>query len=527
MAIRLQGFGGEIPKTEPHYLPETAASAVLNAALDRGSLTAFRQASAQSHLFGSNMAGIYLHNASWMGWDHDVDVVPGPVAQDRLYITHSNAPPTIWTSGTGEFPLRLPNPTTKPTVALVGALDETLAETVIYAFTWVTSLGEESGPSPLSDPLQWSPGRSVNITSLPITAPVAGRQINGKRIYRALTSASGATELLYVGQTTVAASSWVHNPATNPDAEAITTKEFDPAPDNLRGLTAMPGGMMAGFAGKELYFCEPYQPHAWPGAYVLTTNDTIIGLAAFGTTLAVLTTGVPYLVQGMHPDQMAMSKMEQPFPCMSKRSIVDMGYAAIYASTDGLVQVSESGAQLMSAQLWTREQWRAMLPTTMMAARFGSRYGFTWATPVADDRQITLVDAGEGGASVLRADYEPYAFHTHVESGQTFFLASNLRTVRAFDDPALPRMTYLWRGRPLRFEHDMGFGAIRIDADMSDGATMACRLYADDAEVALVTTANVPVRLPAGKARAWQVQVTGTARVFRVVVARTLRELNG
>ena len=77
-------------------------------------------------------------------------------------------------------------------------------------------------------------------------------------------------------------------------------------------------------------------------------NDTIIGLAAFGTTLAVMTTGQPYLLQGMHPEQMAMTKMEQPFPCLSKQGIVDMGYSAIYPSTDGLVMVSEQGAQLLT-----------------------------------------------------------------------------------------------------------------------------------------------------------------------------------
>lgn len=527
MTIRLQGFGGEIPRTDPFYLPQTAAAEAMNAAMRGGSLTPFRQSTAQEHLFPSSRQSIYLHGVEWLGWSHDTDVVPGPVATDRLYISHGSGQPTMWISG-NEVPLRLPLPSTAPTIARTGTLDPETAEYVRYAFTWVTSLGEESGPSPLSNMVQWSPGNGIDVTGLPTTPPVADRFISGKRIYRSVTSTSGITDLYYVGEVAVPAASWAHNMATDPPAEPIPTKDFRPVPINLRGLTALPNGMMAGFAGKEVYFCEPYQPHAWPDAYRQTVNDTIIGLAAFGTTLAVLTTGQPYILQGMHPEQMAMQKVEVPFPCMSKLGIVDLGYSAVYPSTDGLVAVSESGAQLISKGLWTREQWQAMQPTTMVAARFGDLYGFTFTPPSGGlNKHVILLDPQSPDTGIMRSSIQPRSIYTHIESGQTYFLAAGGQTVRAFDSPAEEKHNYRWRSKPIRLDYPTSYGAIRIDTDGNPDETVEARVYADGSLIRTVTRANRDERLPSGAWQTWQIELYGTATVIRATIAKTFLELNG
>ena len=523
--IVLQQFSGEVPRVDPFYLPDAAASDAMNAQMLRGTLAPFRALGAEEHTFGAAMTAIYLHNAEWLGWNHDVDVVPGPVAQDRLYITHGNAQPTLWNDGT-EIPLRLPNPTTRPIIARTGDLDTDNAESVVYAYTWVTSLGEESGPSPLSNRVLWSPDNNITLSSMPATPPIAGRLITKKRIYRAVTGASGVVDLYFVAEINLTDITFIHDLDTHPIAEALATKEFDPAPNNLRGLTAMPNGMMAGFAGKEVFFCEPYQPHAWPEAYKLAVNDTIIGLAAFGTTLAVLTTGQPYIVQGMHPESMAMQKMEQPFPCMAKRAIVDMGYSAIYPSTDGLVSVSENGAQLMTKALWTRDQWLAMQPTTMIAGRVGNLYAFSY-TPLAGggSRHVVLLDPS-GEQAVLRSDEVVQAFYTHVESGKTFVLGSDRTAVRELHPRDTAKKTMRWRSKEYRLGHPTSFGAIRIETDDAAGETAQARIYANGELLHTVEQLNATARLPPGTYRNWQIEIAGNATVLRVVMASSIVELN-
>lgn len=524
--IRLRGFAGEIPATEAFYLPESAAASVLNASNQTGSLTPLRGATMQEYLFGADRLSIYLHGSTWLGWDHETDAAPGPVATDRLYITHDNGPPTMRANGT-EMPLRIPAPTTAPSIALNGTLDTAQAEQICYVYTWVSSLGEESQPSPLSNFIMWSPGSTVTLSSMPVTPPVANRLISGKRVYRALTSESGATDLYFVAQIAATAATYTHNLATAPIADAITTKDFDPPPDNLRGLTVLPNGMMAGFAGKELYFSEPFQPHAWPLKYNQTLNDTIIGLVAFGTTLAVLTTGLPMIIQGMHPEQMASAKMEQPFPCVSKAGIVDMGYSAVYPSTDGLVAVSEGSAQLISGKIWTRQQWQALQPTTIRAARFGRFYGFTF-TPPTGDPQLLLIDPAQPDAGLLRSDEVMTAMYTHLESGKTFFLAANRRTVRAFDDPGVAKKSYTWRSKPFRLPTEVCPGAIRVDTNAADGGTVEVKVYGGGQLLRTLTTPNSNERMPGGQAYTdWQVEISGTATVINLAIARTFLELAG
>lgn len=519
--IELRGFAGEIPKMPAHYLPDTHAAFSEGAALDKGSLTAFRE-SDERHETPSAAETIYLHGAEWLSWDTDTDVVPGPVATDRLYITRSGAAPLMRVEGV-DRPLALPNPTVRPTAIVTGTVDAAEAVAVVYAWTWVTSLGEESAPSPVSPQILWSAGCTVTVGGMPSTIP-SNRLVSGKRIYRSETSATGATELFFVAEVPAANVSYVHDPELAPIQEAIATTGFRPVPSNLEGLTAMPNGIMAGFRGKELWFCEPYQPHAWPLKYVLTTNDFIVGLAAFGSSLAVLTNGAPYVVQGLHPEAMSMDKIEGGLPCVAKRSIVDMGYSAIYASPDGLVSINSSGAQLISEALWTAEEWNDLQPLNIRAARYGKRYAFLHLIDGDPNRRLAMVDTSGAQPYLVRAVEAGRSLYTHPRTGGLFILASGGRRVFAFNPKAGARKPYVWKSKLFRTLDSQSFGAVQVDTEGA-GGTLTTIIYADGAELHRSTVRDRPFRLPAGTARSWQIELRGTAEVIRVRMARTIAEL--
>ena len=519
--IALRGFAGETPKVPPHYLPETHAASSINAALETGDLSSLRSSSLRQAL-SSEADSIYLHGADWLSWAADADAVPGPVATDRLYITRSGAAPVMRVDGV-ERPLALPTPTVAPSVTLTGTLDNETAGTFVYAWTWVTSLGEETSNSPLSPPIKWSDGCIVTVGGMPSTIP-PNRLITGKRIYRSETSATGETELFFVAEIPAANVSYVHDPAVAPIQEAIRTKDFEPVPANLEGLTALPNGIMAGFRGKELRFCEPYQPHAWPSAYALNTNDFIVGLAAFGTSLAVLTTGMPYVVQGLHPESMSMEKIEQPLPCVSKRSIVDMGYAAIYASPDGLVQIGTQGASLVSQNLWTQRQWTQIEPHNIRAARYGARYAFVSSASSTLGRRIAMVDTTGAQPFLVRSDDEARALFSHDRSGKLFFLTVDGQEIREFNPTNGSLKTYTWKSKPFRVTESQSFGIAIVDTGAATG-TVTCIIYADGAEFYRSSVRDKPFRLPAGRGKEWQIELTGTAPVVQVRMARIIAEL--
>lgn len=519
--IDLRGFAGEIPKMPDHYLPDTHAVSSEGAALDRGSLTGFRE-SVERHETPAVAETVYLHGGDWLSWATDADAVPGPVATDRLYVTRAGAAPIMRVDG-AEYPLALPTPTVRPTVAITGTVNASEAVYVAYGYTWVTSLGEETAISPISPPILWSDGVTVTVGGMPSAFPT-GRLVNGKRIYRTETSATGATELFFVAQVPAANVSYVHNPATAPNQEPIATEGFGPVPTNLQGLTAMPNGIMAGFRGKEVWFCEPFQPHAWPLKYVLTTNDFIVGLAAFGSSLAVLTTGAPYVIQGLHPEAMSMDKIEGGLPCVAKKSIVDMGYAAIYASPDGLVQINSSGAQLISQGLWTPADWFKMQPFNIRAARHGQRYAFLYLPQGQSTRKLALVDTTGAQPFLVRASDTGRSLFTHPATGDLYILEAPGRKVLRFDPDAGAVQPYAWKSKPFRTLDSQTFGAVQVDTDGA-GGTLTTIIHADGAELHRSTARDRPFRLPDGAAKSWQIELQGTAEVVRVRMARTLQEL--
>ena len=519
--LTFESFNGEMPKLDEHYLPEGYAVTARNVRLSSGSLRALR-AGNQLHEFPANGNDDFTyHDGVWLGFNHDIDAAPGPVDDNRLYVTHSGAPPQLYRDGAW-YPLALPNPTVPPAPARTGTLNNETAVAVAYCFTWVTSLGEESGPSPVSASTLFSTGTTITLT-MPAGGNANGRPVAHKRIYRSLTSTSGTTDFYLIAQVPAADTSFADIHGAYPEMEAMTVKDFDPPPAGMQGLVAMPNGMMAAFSGKELLFSEPWQPHAWPGAYALTTNTFIVGLCAIGTSLAVMTRGNPYIVQGLAPDAMAMQKVESPYPCLAKRSIVDMGYAAVYASPVGLVEISESGARVISSSIWTKDEWGILSPSTMRAARFGDAYVFSCVQQGQTVRKTYIVNLSGETPALSQCDLEVRAFFTDAEQNRTFFLDADGRNVLRFDagDP----LTYTWRSKQYRFGTPEALGALRIETPRGATGAVSVMVFADGELKHTVSAVDEIRRLPDGEHRDWQFVLTGTREVLRVSVAQTPMEV--
>lgn len=580
--LTFQQFDGELPRAAPHLLPDGMAVVASNVRLGSGVLRPLRDASQVYAFAGPGNITAVLHAGNWIGWDHDADAATGPVADDRLYVTHSNARPELLTGGTW-VPLALPNPTLAPTVTLSGTVNEDLAEEVVYAFTWVTALGEESGPSPVSARFKFSDGVTLTLSAMPTTTTISGRPVAKKRIYRSQTSASGVTDLYFIAEIPAATAGFVDVHGANPIAEAITTKDFDPPPDTMKGLVPISGGMMAAFDGKELLLCEPYQPHAWPGKYALTCAVPIVGLCAIGISIAVLTAGAPYIVQGISPDAMTLTKVDSPYPCVAKRSIVDMGYAAIYASPVGLVALTETGGRVLTTDIWTTEEWAALNPSSIDAGRFGEAYVFSFLAVGATTRRVAILNLNGDKPTLVHVDIPAMGFWNDPETNSVFFLDQTGATVRQFDG-GFP-ISYVWRSKPYRFPSPVSFSAIKLETPDSAvplyydalsiigqtaetiGLRNATVVDEDDDTVTIDIDDNLIVssddesitldlavgadpyvltifadgqvkraidnkagsiqRIPSGKHREWQIEITGTAEVLNVTLAQTVQELLG
>lgn len=517
MKITLQGFGGTLPKVEPRYLPDQAAVVASKVRLDRGHLEPAREP-VTVDTSGGPVDSFYVSPpdvgvATLFFAAADVDVVSAPIATKTLYLTGNTAVPQKYFAGSFTD-LAWPAPVAAPTATITaGVIDPNTQQTTYFAYTLLRG-DEESAPSPLSVAIDTSPNQTVSIGGLPVTHP--------KRIYRSVTSFSGATELYFVAQVSLPAASFSHTLASSPLGEPIPSTDFDVPPSTMLGIIALPNGIMAGFDGREVCFSEPYIPHAWPEKYRLSTQDKIIGLVSFGTSVAVLTEGTPYIIQGLHPDSMAMARLESTAPCVAKRGIVDVGYAALFPSTDGLMQISASGVQNITEGIFTRSQWQALNPETIVAAQFRGGYAFLhdagFAYPALkmiskDTVAPSLIDFGN---TYRHLQFEPY-------SGRLLTLHANGLHVQSIDDDSALPSDMAWKSKPFRIPSPMPFGVIYVDAEPPATGTPSfkCYVYADGVNVAAVGMApNKIERLatPTTLASIWEVQIEGNYTITRVIL---------
>jgi hypothetical protein len=190
--------------------------------------------------------------------------------------------------------------------------------------------------------------------------------------------------------------------------ELVSTNWFPP-PTNLQGMVALPNGVFAGWKNNEVWFCQPYQPHAWPPGFVITTDFPVVGLGVMNGALAVLTNTVPYVILGSQPSNMAALKCDKPHPCLSRGSILSGDAAVTYMSPNGLIQVTASGQCINTTDLWfTRERWQQLTPQKYTrAVELASSYfcfGSTSPLGTATDNSV----AQQGFTIELAADAQNF-----------------------------------------------------------------------------------------------------------------------
>lgn len=486
--LKLIGFVGENPKITPRLLGNSSAQLAYNVRLDDGALTPVRKKRFEYQYPSVPLGGyqtIYKDGVNgWLAWQGSVYAVPGPVAADRLYITGDGAP-KMRVEGT-IYPLAVPFPAGALTATLTGTPTAGASGTTrLYVYTYVTSFGEESEPCPISADVFWTPGQTVTLSGF--AAAPAGRAITRQRIYRAQTGKTG-TQLYFIAERAASNANFVDNVSPELLQEALPSLNWNAPPADLNGLIALPNGMMAGFSGKKLCFCEPYRPHAWPEIYQLTMDYDIVGLGAFMSSVIVTTKGTPYIVNGTAPENMTSERIEQNLPCINPRGIVDLGYSVAYPSTDGLVQVTSNGAVVATTSIFSRDDWLRLNPYNMVAQQYNGRYfttfSFTDITGV-EFRGIFIIDLSGEQPFLIRTDVQAEAMYFDLPTGQLYLLYEG--SVYEWDSLNEAPALLTWKSKLFVLPKPTNFGAILVEAD---SALSAEQIIAIENEIAALTAAN-------------------------------------
>lgn len=537
MKINLQSFKGFAPRINPRYLPEGMAQVCRDVDVAVPSLKPLRANETTSDSVDATAQTLHLYaaqtaNPEWFQWDDDVDVVRGQIFGDSEEWTHysgdtrHSGPRSTYasigltgsTAPSNSVTLGVPAPETTATISVQGdppdEAEGVSPETRVYATTFVRNVGglaAESAPSPPSDATDVYDEQRVfvSLPSLP-----AQSDITHVRVYRAT-----AGVFLFVEEfpASSAGSSVEDNVGAAGLGEEMPSLLWSEPPNALKGLTNLPNGVVAGFVGRDVYFCEPYRPYAWPQSYIQSLDYEVVGFGALDTTLVALTTGFPYLLQGATPESTVVVRASIEQACVSKRSIVSVQGAVIYASPDGLVRISPEGSELVTRQVFDRRQWQAFYPASMHAYQTERDYVAFYDTGTERGAVIFNIESGE---VALSTEYAASGFQD-VLTDTLYTKADGDGQISAWQAGEPREAT--WRSKVFTMPQRTGFSCAHVE---SEDYPLTCRIYADGALYHEQTvTDRQPFRLPVTQARDWEVELVTRYEVFAAMLAQSMEEL--
>lgn len=403
-----------------------------------------------------------------------------------------------------------------------------IIDTRFYVATYVTDWGEESAPSRVSDMIEVDQYGSVSIT---IANAPPNRHITHWRLYRSNTG-SVSSEFQFVEEALISTRdftdevpgealgevcptfTWLEPPFRRDQDSPAEDKPAKGPDPYLKGAVGMPNGIVAGFIDNFVAFCVPYHTYAWPVEFQITIEHPIVGLGVFGQTLFVGTKGYPYLVSGSDSASMSALKLQVDQACVSRRSICSVGMGVVYASPDGLCLASPNGVEVITSELWAREDWQKLDPRSIYAAVHEGVYYF-WTSEGCYALDFVAKKLG-------RVQLAATALHHDVITDHLYAVVGN-RVKKLF---AEGRREAVWHSGIAQLTDQKPLAWVQVDGDQSISAPVIVEWYGDDVLRHTATFTDIePKRLPAGRWLEHEIKVTTRARVTKVVLASSTAEL--
>ena len=389
-SLKLTQFGGIAPRQRPNNLHQAMAQVAHDVDLSGGTLRPWRTDKKVSDKTGNSIfvdKCCYLTSdnckASYSRIDTDCCFIVASGVKDYPVIQRKdNACNDKW-NRLG-FPIELDAPNAQFLGTLSQDFNQELRQ---YIYTLVDEFGFESAPSLPSEPIYAHNGQQVILSGLPTNFPTYN--IAKIRLYCAVTQldygdpkAEYDAHFLQVEELDFGTANYIHQPHTVYGEECLT-EEYEPPHECMTDLQYCGNGQLGGLVGTELWLSEPLKPNAFPEAYRYGHfNGNPIRFLCGEQAGYILTDEYPAVIEMESPCQSqgcrSISICEEPHPIISYQSACLYNGACFFATKDGLVMLMGSQSKIVTTHLYTKDQWQAIAPWTMIGVvHDGYYFGFT------------------------------------------------------------------------------------------------------------------------------------------------------
>jgi hypothetical protein len=229
--------------------------------------------------------------------------------------------------------------------------------------------------------------------------------------------------------------------------------------------------------------------------------------------------------------------------CLHKSSVVAVGTGVAYASNDGLVLVNSSGARNLTADMFRKEQWAALLSPGMQAIFHDGRYIVFASRPEA---QGWMLELDEGSANFSKLSGHGRAPHVDRDADAVHFVPRDAdgRFLERWVFDAAANRSAEWTSKVFTLPKPVNFGCAQVFAesyplgievayalptaatDLGPASSQGQTPAAPNQSYALTVHGPDPFRLPAGfLSREWSVSFTASSVVTSCILAESMDEI--
>lgn len=254
----------------------------------------------------------------------------------------------------------------------------------------------------------------------------------------------------------------------------LASNDYDAPPAGMKGIKTIFNNMLIGFFDNQLCISFANKPHAWPEKFRLTFDYDIVAVEAISGFILVLTEGYPYYVSGNSPATMASARIDTLYPCLSKRSVVNMGYGVVWATHGGLAAYAPgAGVDIITKPVHDWDTWAtALTPSTLVGHYYNGKYfgSHDWNVTGKENSFIFERDDQTGG-SLVSIQYPFSAACTDNTTGAMYYVGDEIGSLYKWDDVDQVFAPMEWKSKTTVLRSPMNFGAARVSADYSLSAT--------------------------------------------------------
>ena len=245
-------------------------------------------------------------------------------------------------------------------------------------------------------------------------------------------------------------------------SRVLDSEDNDPPPTGMKGIRAAHNNILIGFFDNQLCFSFPDKPHAWPERFRLTFDSDIVAIEPIQGFILVLTKEYPYQVSGNDPATMVSARIDTLYPCLAKKSVVNMGFAVVWATHGGLASYSPSGGiDLITKFIHDWDTWNAALDPATLIGHYheGKYFGSHSSESFIFERDDKV------GGFFVSIQYTFSAACTDYETGIMYYIGDNQGNLYEWDNSGEVLSPLEWKSKTIVTKDYMNLGAARVIAD--------------------------------------------------------------